>query len=146
MGIVSNLTSNMISSVGNIIDDVVTTDEERETLQLRLEEILQRPELKELDERIAQAQHPSLFVAGGRPFVIWAAGLGIAYNVICVSFLSWLGVVFGGPDFPQITPLDWDQLLALAGLAGGTSFVRHLDKVKGVSRSNLRSIQEGGLY
>lgn len=142
-----------LREAGTILDDVITSEEERGELRVKLAQIAQASELKALDERIAFAQHPSIFVAGGRPFVIWAAGLGIAFNVIVVPLLNWGGSMWGGPDFLQIADLDWDKLLVLAGLAGGTSWVRHMDKVRGVSRANLAhpdpsdmSLGDGRIY
>lgn len=131
------VTDVFLREAGTILDDVITSDEERGQLKLELAKIEQAAELKALDERIAFAQHPSIFVAGGRPFVIWAAGLGIAFNVMVVPLLNWGGSMWGGIDFIQVADLDWDKLLVLAGLAGGTSWVRHMDKVRGVSRANL---------
>lgn len=131
------VTDVFLREAGTILDDVITSDEERGQLRVELAKIEQAAELKALDERIAFAQHPSIFVAGGRPFVIWAAGLGIAFNVMVVPLLNWAGSMWGGIDFVQIADLDWDKLLVLAGLAGGTSWVRHMDKVRGVGRANL---------
>jgi hypothetical protein len=126
-----------LREVGGLLEKIVTSDEERGQLQLALAKIGQAAELKSLDERIAFAQHPSIFVAGGRPFVIWAAGVGIAFNVVFIPLLNFAGEMLGGPDFAALQDLDWDKLLVLAGLAGGTSWVRHMDKVRGVARANL---------
>ena len=128
----------LVGSVGGVLDDLITSDEERANVEIAMERIRQLPELKELDERIALARHPSIFVAGAWPFVIWAAGVGIAFNVIAVPLLNWLGTVrYGAAGFAPIMVLDWDHLMVLAGLAGGTSWIRHMDKVRGVARNNL---------
>lgn len=134
----SNIVSDVIlGQAGKIIDDVVTSDEERGELRLKMAEISQAVELKALDERIAFAQHPSVFVAGGRPFIIWAAGVGIAVNFVAIPLANIFWPIFAPEAAQPIASLDWDKLLVLAGLAGGTSWVRHLDKVAGVSRANL---------
>lgn len=133
------IVGDLIEGVGHVIDEVHTSDEERLDKRALLMRIRQLPQLKELEERIAFARHPSVFVAGGRPFVIWVAGFGVGFNVIGVALLNWIGAMWGGTEFIPIDKLDWTELGVLAGLAGGTSFVRHLDKLKGVARENLRS-------
>ena len=140
MGIADIAADAVIREVGGVLDDVITSEEERRALAIELERVRQAPELKALDERIAFAQHPSLFVAGARPFVIWVAGLGIAWDVMMLPVMNWvlaLVEAFGATGVPPIDALGWDKLTILAGLAGGTSWIRHMDKVKGVARANL---------
>ena len=141
MGIADVAADALIREVKGVLDDVITSEEERGQLRIELEKVRQAPELKALDERIAFAQHPSLFVAGARPFVIWVAGLGIAWDVMMLPVMNWvlaLAEAFGASGVPPIAALGWDKLTILAGLAGGTSWIRHMDKVKGVARANLQ--------
>ena len=138
MSLATVLGGGIVKSAGEVLDNLITSDEERGHIEIEKLKIELAPVLKEMDERIAQAQHPSLFVAGGRPFVIWATGAGVAFNVICVGLLNWAGAMWGGPEYIPLDRLDWTELGVLAGLAGGTGFVRHLDKVKGVARDNLK--------
>ena len=140
MGIADIAADALIREVGGVLDDVITSKEERIALRVEMERVRQAPELKALDERIAFAQHPSLFVAGARPFVIWVAGLGIAWDVMMLPVMNWvlaLAEAFGATGVPPIDALGGDKLTILAGLAGGTSWIRHMDKVKGVARANL---------
>ena len=140
MGIADIAADALIREVKGVLDDVITSEEERGQLRIELEKVRQAPELKALDERIAFAQHPSLFVAGARPFVIWVAGVGIAWDVMMLPAMNWvlaLLAAFGADGVPPIDALGWDKLTILAGLAGGTRWIRHMDKVKGVARSNL---------
>lgn len=136
MGIANIVTDVILREGGKIIDNVVTSEEERGQLRVRMAEISQAVELKTLDERIAFAQHPSIFVAGGRPFIIWAAGVGIAMQFVAIPLAN-IAITIVAPDTPPVAPMDWDNLLVLAGLAGGTSWVRSMDKAKGIARSNL---------
>ncbi len=137
MGISSIVTDVILREGGKIVDDLVTSEEERGQIKVELAKIGQAIELKTLDERIAFAQHPSIFVAGGRPFIIWAAGVGIAMQFVAIPLAN-IGLSVFAPETPPVLPMDWDNLLVLAGLAGGTSWVRHMDKARGVARANLR--------
>lgn len=138
MSIAGILTGGIVKTAASALDELITSDEERGAIEIKKLELELKPLLAEMDERIAQANHPSLFVAGGRPFVIWATGVGVAFNVMGVGLLNWIGVMWGGPEFVAIERLDWTELGVLAGLAGGSSFVRHLDKAKGVARSSMK--------
>jgi hypothetical protein len=138
MSLAKLVTDVVLREAGAILDDVVTSEEERGQLRVELKKIEQAVELRTLDERIAFAQHPSVFVAGARPFIIWAAGVGIATNFVLIPLANTLWPIIAPDAAREIASLDWDKLLVLSGLAGGTSWVRHLDKVRGVARSNLR--------
>lgn len=73
----------------------------------------------------AQAAHKSLFVAGGRPAIMWICALGLFYNVIVHPILDiWL-------DMPYVnTDILMPVLLGLLGLGS----MRTVEKIKGVSR------------
>ena len=136
MGIANIVTDVILREGGKIIDNVVTSEHEKGQLKVELAKVSQAVELKALDERIAFAQHPSIFVAGGRPFIIWAAGVGIGVQFVAIPLANILLKVLS-PETPAVETMDWDNLLVLAGLAGGTSWVRHMDKVRGVGRATL---------
>jgi hypothetical protein len=68
----------LIDKLSNGIDELVTSDEERGKIDIEKNQIeLKRltAELKEqhmqLQINMTQAQHPSIFVAGARPAIIW---------------------------------------------------------------------------
>lgn len=138
MGIASILTGGIVKTAAGALDELITSDEERGAIEIKKLELELKPLLKEMDERIAQAQHPSIFVAGGRPFVIWVAGVAIGFNAIGVGVMNWAGSMWGGPDFIPLTEIEWENMMMLVGLAGGASWVRHMDKAKGVARSSLK--------
>ena len=72
-----------------------------------------------------QAAHKSLFVAGGRPFILWVCGCGFAYNVLIHPILDiWFAM-------PTIDPsLLYPVMMALLGIGG----FRTVEKLKGVAR------------
>ena len=72
-----------------------------------------------------QAAHKSLFVAGGRPAIMWICALGLLYNVIVHPILDiWL-------DMPEInTDILMPVMMGLLGLGG----MRTVEKIKNVAR------------
>ena len=63
--------SDIIKTIGNIADDLITTDKERLELELKGLEIEARLLEKVHETNIEEAKHPSLFVAGWRPAIGW---------------------------------------------------------------------------
>ncbi len=82
----------------------------------------------QLEANRQEAAHPSIFVAGWRPFVGWVCAIALANNYLLVPYLS--------AAFPEIIPLDMSMmmpvLLGMLGLGGMRSF----EKFKGVARQN----------
>lgn len=80
----------------------------------------------------AEANHPSIFVAGWRPFIGWTGGFALAYNYIAQPFIY---TVLAANKIVLVMPtLDIGTLMMLiTGLLGFGGF-RTLEKVKGVTR------------
>ena len=99
--------------------------------QLALLELAQRGELAQLDVNKVEAASPSVFISGGRPFIIWVCGMAFAWNWIGLPVARFAAAYFGHPL--DIAPADMSEmmpvLLGLLGLGG----LRTFEKVKGVA-------------
>ena len=117
-----------IEAVGNVVDSLFTSDEERLDKELIRTRLLQKPALVQAEINKVQAQHRSVFVAGGRPFILWVCGLGFLFAFVINPILQWLAPEVGSPVLPleAMTELT----LAMLGLAG----FRTVEKIKGVSK------------
>ena len=115
-----------VEAVGNVIDNLFTSDDERlthEEVQIRLK---QKPLLAQTEINKVQASHRSRFVAGARPFLMWVCGVGLAMAFIVNPILEL---------FTEDTinvPLDAMMELTLAML--GLATLRTVEKLKGVSK------------
>ena len=137
----------IVEAIGNIADDLFTSDEERINAQIEMMRL--GIEERKIDAGLAQGQievnkaeakHPSLFVSGWRPAVGWVCVTAMGYQFLFYPVLQW-GWAFGqargwlpaGLDAPPM--LDTSALYTvLFGLLGlGT--MRTFEKVKGVARS-----------
>lgn len=130
----------VIGDVANAADQFIQTDDEKAAFHLKLEEMRQRPELLVLEERIKQAEHPDLFVAGARPATIWIGNAGIAMAAFIAPLLNWLGAMLSPDTFVPIPALDWEVLLTLVGVTGWGTLMRSRDKKHGVARNNIRGV------
>lgn len=78
-----------------------------------------------------EAENPSVFVSGWRPFIGWVCGAACAWNWIGLKVLLFLAVLAGYPL--DVKPADlsemWPVLLGMLGLGG----LRTTEKIKGVA-------------
>lgn len=113
-----------IEAIGRVIDSVSTSDEERLQAQAVLERLRQRPDELQAAINQIEASHRSLFVAGGRPAVLWICALAL-FNIYLLN--PWLQWITGDPG-PQL-PLDVVEELvyAILGLGG----YRMMEKMNG---------------
>ena len=87
MGILQSVPviGDLIEKLSNGIDELVTSDEEMGQIDIEKQRIALQTLTAELKEQhmqlqinMAQANHPSIFVAGARPAIIWIGALGLA--------------------------------------------------------------------
>jgi len=98
----------------------------------------------QLETEREQARHPHWFVAGARPATTWIFNIALAYSLFVAPFLQWcIGMVAWAagsesiPAYVNLPQLDWDQLLAVIGGAGGLYGFRSWEKRRGTARENL---------
>lgn len=127
---------------GKIIDKLFPDPAQKAQAQLELLKMQQSGELAKLaaETDIAKAQiavnqeeakSSSLFIAGGRPFILWVCGVAFAYATIgepVARFIASVIFHYTGA-YPVIdTMLTLQILFGLLGLGG----MRTFEKVKGV--------------
>lgn len=114
-------------------------DQARE--QRLLAELAQKGDLAELQAKVAvlqgqlainavEAKHPSIFVAGWRPFVGWVGGFSLAYAAILAPFLEFIAMVAGYTGkFPELdTAVVIQVLMGMLGIAGLRTYEKVKDK------------------
>jgi hypothetical protein len=87
--------------------------------------------IAQLEINAREAQHPSLWVAGGRPFFLWIGGAGFGYAVLLQPMLTWLARIKGWPE-PPLPDVDllWVVVSGLLGISG----LRSVEKIKGAAK------------
>lgn len=120
-------TSVPISTVGNVLDKIFTSDEERAQAQSVFEKLKQHPGELQVALNKIEAKHKSLLVSGWRPFIGWVCGLGLGNVFLVNPWLQWLYGIAG----PQL-PLDVMIELVVTMLGFGT--LRTVEKFMGKSK------------
>lgn len=147
MGFLSTLLGggDLIKAVGETVDNLFTSDEER--LELKNEKYKAEREfnLKErqilADQNIAQtrinieeAKSGSFFVAGWRPAIGWVGALALFYQFILYPLLLWLPNVDNPPP-----PLDYTMLYSLITGMLGIAGMRSYDKMKETDTKKIKA-------
>lgn len=116
-----------IEAVGNVLDTLFTSDDEKLSHQEIMARLAQRPGELQVELNKLEAQHRSVFVAGWRPFIGWVCGVGLSWPYLFNPIVQWITGV-PGPEMPtdSITTL----VFALLGLGG----LRTVEKLAGRSR------------
>lgn len=86
---------------------------------------------------LKEAESPSVFVAGWRPFVGWVCGVGCAYAFILQPVLN---AISSWGHWPLPPSLDTSSMLGLLMGLLGLGGMRTLEKVQGVDRQSLAPV------
>jgi hypothetical protein len=117
-----------IEAVGNVLDALFTSDDERLDKEIIKQRLAQQPALAQAEITKVQAQHRSTFVAGARPFLMWVCGLGFLFAFVINPILEWIVPEVGAPVLPLEVMME--LTLAMLGLAG----LRTVEKLQGKSK------------
>ena len=94
-------------------------------------------DLAQAQANTEQAKHPSVFIAGARPAIMWICAFGLGWQFVFQPIAIWIVAVSGSaivlPDIQTEGLLT--LTLSLLGLGGMRSF----EKSKGIQRNNMRS-------
>lgn len=113
-----------------IPDPVQKAQAEMELLKMAADGELKQV-IAQLEINAREAAHPSLFVAGWRPFFGWAGGVGFIYATVIQPLLAWGAAVKGWPAPPTLNlDLMWVVITGMLGIGG----LRSIEKLKGATR------------
>ena len=86
---------------------------------------------------LEQAKHPSIFVSGSRPAILWICALGLAWQFFLAPLMNWIVVVTGSSIQPPI--INTEGLMTLTFVFCLVLVVlRTAEKWKGVARNNMQ--------
>lgn len=85
----------------------------------------------QLDINKSEASNPNWFVSGGRPFVMWVCGLGLATQYLLLPIVQWTLILLGKNI--TLPPLDMGTLITLLFGMLGLGSLRTVEKINGVA-------------
>lgn len=119
-----------IEAIGNVFDQLFTSDDERAQAEAVLAKIRQRPDILQGEISKIEAQHRSVFVAGARPFILWVCGFAMAYSFIFRDVFAW-GLRIYKPEIEPPPELAMEHLLTVMGSLLGLGSLRTAEKLRG---------------
>ena len=131
------IADSVIGVAGKVLDKFVEDKDLKTKLNAELKQQMISLDIAQAQANIEQAKHPSIFVAGARPAIMWICALGLGWQFILAPISSWIIITW----YPMVTlpMLETGELtslvLALLGLGG----MRTAEKWKGVQRDNMKS-------
>ena len=114
-----------ISAVGNIIDNVFTSKDEKLTHQEIRMRIAMKPDMAQIEINKIEAQSKHWFAATWRPFIGWVCGMSLLNFFIINPWIQWI-TGLPGPDLPVQEVMQ--LTLGMLGLLGT---MRTVEKLKG---------------
>jgi len=126
----------IISAVSSVAGEFIEDKDKTKELEHKLKQSLINLDALQAQANIESAKHPSLFVSGARPAILWICGLGLFWQFFLSPILNWILVVSGSEIPPLNMPVEGllSLTISLLGLGGMRSF----EKSKGVARKNLK--------
>jgi hypothetical protein len=87
--------------------------------------------IAQLEINAREAAHPSVWVAGWRPFFGWVGGAGFLYVVLLKPMLAWWAAIKGWPMPPDV---DSEILMIVVTGLLGIGGLRTFEKTKGAAK------------
>jgi hypothetical protein len=130
------IVDSVVGVAGKVLDKFVEDKDLKAKLDAELKSQLINLDALQAQTNLEQAKHPSIFVSGSRPAIMWICAFALGWQYIFAPMISW-GLVIWYPvvELPHLETEELTGLiLALLGLGG----MRSLEKTKGVARENMR--------
>jgi hypothetical protein len=116
----------LVGSVGKIVDELHTSDEEKAQAKIKLQELENQLKLAQMDINKVEASHKSIFVAGWRPATGWLIVLILQPFIVMILKIMGKDIDLPNLNMSEVMPI----ILGMLGLG----FSRSFEKSKGVAR------------
>jgi len=130
------IAESVIGVAGKVLDKFIEDKDLKTKLSHELKSQIVSLDLAQAQTNLEQAKHPSIFVAGARPAIMWICAFGLGWQFVFQPVAVW-AIAVGSIDIvlPIIQTEGLMSLtLALLGLGGMRSF----EKSKGIQRNNMK--------
>ena len=131
-----SLINTLTGPVLGILDKFVEDKDLKKKLEHELQTQMVSLDLAQAQANIEQAKHPSIFVSGARPAIMWVCCFALAWQFILAPISSWIIITW----YPQVTlpSLETGELVSLIMALLGLGAARSFEKWKGVARNNMK--------
>ena len=130
------IAESVIGVAGKVLDKFVEDKDLKTKLSHELKSQIVSLDLAQAQTNLEQAKHPSIFVAGARPAIMWICAFGLGWQFVFQPVAVWVLAVSGADIVLPVIETEGllSLTLALLGLGGMRSF----EKSKGIQRNNMK--------
>lgn len=128
----------LVDSVGKIVDELHTSEEEKAQAKIKLKELENQLNLKQMDINLADAKSTATGLGGllqriWRPLIGFSCALAIFWEFVLKQFIVFFLAVFQIETLP-LPSLDMGVLMPLVMSLLGMATLRTYEKQKGLSK------------
>lgn len=130
----------LIEPVGKVLDKVIEDKDEKNKLAHEIATMAERfhheQAMAQSQANVEQSKHPSIFVAGARPAIMWICALGLLTQFFIMPIAEWATAIWA--PAVKLPALQTGELMTLTLSMLGLGGMRSWEKSKGVQRDNLK--------
>ena len=130
------LADSIVGVAGKVLDKFVEDKDLKTKLNAELKQQMISLDLAQAQANIEQAKHPSIFVSGSRPAIMWICAFGLGWQFVFQPVFVWAIAVSGADIVIPVIPTE--GLMTLTQSLLGLGAARTAEKFKGVARENMR--------
>jgi hypothetical protein len=138
---IAALLPKLLPIVGDVIGRFLPEDKEaaakaRREIEAELTKHLTEIDLAQAQTNLEQAKHPSIFIAGARPAIMWICAFGLGWQFVFQPVAVW---IFSVMDSDLVLPMiETEGLMPLTLSLLGLGSMRSFEKFKGIQRNNMK--------
>ena len=127
-----------IKAIGDIVDDLYTSDEERNEAKIALEKLQSKLKEKQMDINLADSQSTAGGISGfmqraWRPTIGMTCAVALLWEFVIKQFLVFVLAVFSIETMP-LPALDMGVLMPLVMAMLGFGGLRSFEKARGITK------------
>ena len=131
------IAESVIGVAGKVLDKFVEDKDLKTKLSHELKSQIVSLDLAQAQANVEQAKHPSIFVAGARPAIMWICAFGLGWQFVFQPVALWILAV---GSFDLVLPMiETEGLLTLTLSLLGLGGMRSFEKMKGIQRNNMKN-------
>ena len=136
LGLLGSLLPVATSIIDKVVPDKNAAKKAKLDMEKELTTAFNKANLAQIETNKIQASHPSIFVSGARPAIMWICAFGLGWQFVFQPVAVWVLALSASDVVLPIIETEglMSLTLALLGLGGMRSF----EKSKGVQRNNMK--------
>ena len=130
------IAESVIGVAGKVLDKFVEDKDLKKKLDHELRSQIVSLDLAQAQTNLEQAKHPSIFVSGARPAIMWICAFGLGWQFVFQPVDVW-AIAMSCADV-VLPVIQTEGLMSLTLALLGLGSMRTAEKWKGVQRNNMK--------